>query len=149
MNPVNSLDGDASASEILSGKIAYSNGNRLVGTMSNNGAIQGNITTKNQQYTIPSGYHDGSGYVQIDSTEQSKIIAGNIKSGVEILGVTGTYSGEGGTGQSKVATPYTTSQVITADVGYDYLTQVTVNAIYYNESANAYGTTVTIGTVAP
>lgn len=142
-------DGDASASEILSGKIAYSNGNRLVGTMSNNGAIQGNITTKNQQYTIPSGYHDGSGYVQIDSTEQSKIIAGNIKSGVEILGVTGTYSGEGGTGQSKVATPYTTSQVITADVGYDYLTQVTVNAIYYNESANAYGTTVTIGTVAP
>lgn len=142
-------DGDASASEILSGKIAYANGNKLTGTMTNNGAIQGNITTKTQQYTIPSGYHDGSGYVQIDSTEQSKIIAGNIKSGVEILGVTGTYSGEGGTGQSKVATPYTTSQVITADVGYDYLTQVTVNAIYYNESANAYGTTVTIGTVAP
>ena len=142
-------DGDASASEILSGKIAYANGNRLVGSMTNNGAVTGNITTKAQQYTIPSGYHDGSGYVQIDSTEQGKIIAGNIKSGVEILGVTGSYTGEGGTGQSKTATPYTTSQVITADEGYDFLTQVTVNAIYYNESANAYGTTVTIGTVAP
>lgn len=142
-------DGDVSASEILSGKIAYSNGNRLVGTMTNNGAIQGDITTKAQQYTIPSGYHDGSGYVQIDTTEQAKIIASNIKDGVQILGVTGTYSGEGVTAQAKTVTPYTTQQVVLPDSNYDYLSQVTVEAIAYTETPNAYGTTVTIGTVAP
>lgn len=140
---------DVSASEILSGKIAYGNGNRIVGTMTNNGAISGNISTVAQQYTIPSGYHDGSGHVQIDSTEQAKIIAGNIKDGVQILGVTGNYTGEGVTAQAKTVTPYTTQQVVLPDANYDYLSQVTVEAIAYTETPNAYGTTVTIGTVAP
>lgn len=140
---------DVSASEILAGKIAYANGNQIVGTMVNNGAIAGNITTKAQQYTIPVGYHDGSGYVQIDTTEQAKIIASNIKDGVQILGVTGSYSGEGVTAQAKTATPYTTAQTILPDAGYDYLSQVTVSAIAYTETPNSYGTTVTIGTVAP
>lgn len=142
-------DADVTASEILSGKIAYANGNKITGTMVNNSAIQGNITTKAQQYLIPAGYHDGSGYVQIDTTEQAKIIASNIKAGVQILGVTGDYSGEGATAQAKTVTPYTTAQTILPDAGYDYLSQVTVNAIAYSETPNSYGTTVTIGTVAP
>lgn len=142
-------DADVTASEILSGKVAYANGNRITGTMVNNSAIQGNITTKAQQYLIPAGYHDGSGYVQIDTTEQAKIIANNIKAGVQILGVTGDYSGEGATAQAKTVTPYTTAQTILPDAGYDYLSQVTVNAIAYSETPNSYGITVTIGTVAP
>lgn len=142
-------DADVTASEILSGKVAYANGNRITGTMVNNSAIQGNITTKAQQYLIPAGYHDGSGYVQIDSTEQAKIIANNIKDGVQILGVTGTYTGEGATSQAKTVTPYTTSQVVLPDANYDFLSQVTVNAIAYTETPNSYGITVTIGTVAP
>lgn len=142
-------DADVTASEILLGKTAYANGNKVTGTMPNNQAIAGNITTKAQQYTVPLGYHDGSGYVQIDTTEQAKIIAGNIKSGVEILGVVGDYSGETVTAQSKTATPYTTAQTILPDANYDYLSQVTVEAIYYNEAPNSYGVTVTIGTVAP
>lgn len=141
-------DADVTASEILAGKIAYANGNKVTGTMVNNSAIQGNITTKAQQYLIPAGYHDGSGYVQIDTTEQAKIIASNIKAGVQILGVTGDYSGEGATAQAKTVTPYTTAQTILPDAGYDYLSQVTVNAIAYSETPNSYGTTVTIGTVA-
>lgn len=100
-------------------------------------------------YTIPAGYHDGSGTVRVAPTEAAKIIPGNIKEGVEVLGVTGTYTGEGVTAQVKTATPYTTAQAILPDAGYDYLSQVNVEAIYYNESANAFGTTVTIGTVAP
>ena len=142
-------DADASASEILATKTAYVNGNKLTGTMPNNGAVAGTITDKDTPYTIPQGYHDGSGTVAIDSTDKAKIIADNIKDGVVILGVTGTYTGEGVTAQAKTATPYTTAQTIIPDTGYDYLSQVTVEAIYYNESANAYGTTVTIGTVAP
>lgn len=141
-------DADASASEILLSKTAYVNGNKLTGTMPNNGAVSGTIDDLTP-YTIPAGYHDGSGSVAIDSTEAAKIIAANIKEGVEILGVTGTYSGEGVRAQAKTATPYTTQQTILPDSGYDYLSQVTVEAIYYNEVANAYGTTVEIGTVAP
>lgn len=118
--------------------------------MPNRGGASGTISTVDGTYSIQQGYHDGSGSVSIDSTEQAKIIAGNIKSGVEILGVTGTYEGEGGTYQTKTATPYTTQQVILPDSGYDGLTQVTVEAIAYEETDNAAGgKTATIGTVAP
>lgn len=138
-------DATASADEILSGQIAYANGNKITGTMANNGGVTGTISTKAGQYTVPEGYHDGSGKVSISTTEQNKIIAGNIKSGIVILGVTGTYAGESVSAQAKTATPTTTQQVITPDANFDYLSQVTVNAIPYVESANQYGTTVTIG----
>ena len=142
-------DATASASEILSGQTAYGSSGKITGTMTNNGAIAENISTKSQVVTIPNGYHDGSGTVQIDSTEQAKIVADNIKEGIQILGVTGTYTGEGVTAEAKTATPYTTQQVILPSANVDYLSQVTVEAIAYSETPNQYGTTVTIGTVAP
>lgn len=142
-------DATATASEILATKTAYVNGNKLTGTMANNGGASGVIDDVNDVYSIASGYHDGSGTVEIDATEKAKIIASNIKDGVEILGVVGNYSGESATAQSKTVTPYTTSQVVLPDANYDYLSQVTVNAIAYSETPNTYGTTVTIGTVAP
>lgn len=142
-------DATALEAEILSGKTAYARGAKLTGTMANRGAVTGTISTVAGTYTIQSGYHDGSGTVAIDSTEQAKIIASNIKNGVEILGVTGSYTGEGVPTQSKTATPYTTAQVVLPDAGYN-LSQVNINAIKYVESANsAGGVTVTIGDVAP
>lgn len=151
----NTYDSDTSedtavASEILATKTAHARGTALVGTMPNRGAVTGTIATKAGSYAIPQGYHDGSGNVSIDTTEQAKIIADNIKEGVEILGVTGTYTGEGVTAQAKTATPYTTPQTVLPDAGYDYLSQVTIGAIKYVETQNAAGgVTVTIGDVAP
>lgn len=143
-------DATATAAEILNTKTAYVNGVKLTGSMPNRGSVSGTISTKAGTYAIQQGYHDGSGSVGISSTEQAKIIAGNIKSGIQILGVTGTYSGEAVNVRAATATPYTTSQTILPGTGYDYLSQVTVSAIAYTETDNAAGgKTVTIGTVAP
>lgn len=143
---VNSQDATAQVAELLTGKTAYARGAKLTGTMPNNGGVTGTISTVAGQYTIAQGYHDGSGKVSIDSTEQAKIIPSNIKQGVEILGVTGTLETSGSvTAQTKSVTPSTQQQVVLPDAGYDYLSQVTVAAIPYNESPNsAGGTTVTI-----
>lgn len=141
-------DDTAAAAEILSGRTAHARGALLTGTMANNGAVAGAIATKSQEYTVPQGYHDGSGKVAIDATEQAKIIAGNIKNGIQILGVTGTYGGETIDVQAKSVTPGVAQQVVTPDAGYDYLSQVTVAAIPYVETDNAAGgKTVTIAGV--
>ena len=139
-------DDTATSSEILATKTAHARGTALTGTMTNNGGVTGTISTKAGQYTIPQGYHDGSGKVSISSTEQAKIIAGNIKSGVVILGVTGSYGGESVTAQAKNASPSFSAQTITPDSGYDYLSQVSISAISVTYADNsAGGKTVTIG----
>lgn len=146
---VDSTDATAAVAEILSGKTAYARGQKLTGTMKNNGAVSGTISSKEEEYTVPLGYHDGSGKVRIDATEQAKIIPENIREGITILGVEGTMSGtEEVKPQAKTVTPSKEQQVVLPDSeqGYNYLSQVTVNAIPYNESENsAGGTTVTIG----
>ena len=144
-------DANATASEILSGRTAYVNKNKITGEMTNNGAVSGTISTKAGTYTVPAGYHSGLGTVGISSTEQAKIIAGNIKAGIEILGVTGSYSGEAVEVTSVSVTPYLTSQTILPPSGYDYISQVNVAPIYYSESpaAQGGGIVVTIGQVAP
>ena len=146
-------DATAVAAEILSGKTAYKAGQELTGTMPNRGSQTGSITTKAGTVTIQQGYHDGGGSVGIDSAEQAKLIATNIREGITILGVEGTMSGSEGVSATQASvTPYTTSQTITpADLGdYNSITQINVAAIAYNESDNAAGgVTVTIGTVDP
>lgn len=139
-------DDTATVAEILATKTAHARGTALTGTMTNNGGVTGTISTKAGQYTIPQGYHDGSGKVSISSTEQAKIIAGNIKSGIVILGVTGTYGGESVTAQAKDASPSFSAQTITPDSGYDYLSEVSISAISVTYADNsAGGKTVTIG----
>ncbi|MBR6511124.1 MAG: hypothetical protein IKT51_02650 [Phascolarctobacterium sp.] len=136
----NTQDATATAAEILSGKTAYNKANKVTGTMANNGAVSGTISTKAGAYTIPIGYHDGSGKVTIASTEQAKIIANNIRQGVTILGVTGTMSStEGLNAQSKTVTPTAAGFDVAPDSGYNSLASVTVAPIPYVESDNSAG----------
>ncbi len=143
----NTSDATASAAEILKDKTAYKNGKKVTGTMPNNGAVDGKIGAKDEQYTVPQGYHDGSGKVGISDTEKAKLIPENIREGVTVLGVEGTMSGtEDAKPQAKEVTPSTSEQTVLPDSGYNYLSQVVVKAIPYVESENAAGgTTVTIG----
>lgn len=140
-------DATAAAAEILSGKTAYVKGKKVIGTMPNRGAVAGKISTKAGAYTVPQGYHDGSGKVTIDSTEQAKLIPTNIRNGVTVLGVEGTMSGsEDLKPQSKSVTPKATAQTVLPDEDYNCLSQVEVAAIPYAVSDNTSGgRTVTIG----
>lgn len=84
-------DADAVAGNILSGKTAFGASGEIEGSMANNGSTDGTISTKAGTVTIPAGYTSG-GTVSISSTEQAKVIASNIKSGVTLLGVAGSLA---------------------------------------------------------
>lgn len=141
-------DATAAAGEILSTKTAYVAGAKVTGSMPNIGQQSGAISTKAGSVSISAGYHDGSGKVTIETNEQAKIVPGNIKEGVTILGVTGSFSSTSGVkAQSKTVKPSTSVQTISPDgPTYNYLSSVTVEAIPYAETDNASGgKTVTIG----
>ena len=55
--------GTATADQILSGQTAWVDGSKITGTMTNRGAVSGSISTSGGTYTIPAGYHNGSGKV--------------------------------------------------------------------------------------
>lgn len=148
------FDSDTSAdtlqiAEALSGKTFHARGTAYTGTMPNNGGVTGTISTKAGTYTVPQGYHDGSGSVAIAAAEQAKIVAGNIKSGVTILGVEGTYGGEAISAGAVSVTPKLTAQtILPTSISKDYISQVDVAAITVTYSDNAAGgKTVTIGAV--
>lgn len=147
-NDVNSQDATASVAEIIEGKTAYVRGKKLTGTMPNKGSVKGSISKLSDKFSIAMGFHDGSGAVEISSDEKEKLIPGNIKQGVTVLGVEGTLepSSDISVQANKQVTPTFSSQTVTPDATYDYLAQVTVNAIPVTETDNAAGgKTLTIG----
>ena len=82
---------DITSADVLTGKTAFGASGSVSGGMANNGSTSGTISTKAGTVSIPAGYTSG-GTVSISSTEQNKIIASNIKSGVTLLGVSGSLS---------------------------------------------------------
>ena len=88
--------------------------------------------SQDAQYINADDGYDGLGTVTIegvDHTVDSDIRSENIKAGVDILGVLGNYSGESVTYQSKEVDPTTSEQNISADAGYDALSNVKVKAV--------------------
>lgn len=84
-------EADAVAGNVLTGKVFIGPNGQDTGSMANNGSTSGTISTKAGTVNIPAGYTSG-GTVSISSTEQAKVIAGNIKSGVTLLGVSGSLT---------------------------------------------------------
>lgn len=82
---------DITSEHVLTGHTAFGASGSVSGGMSNNGSTSGTISTKAGTVSIPEGYTTG-GTVSISSTEQNKIIASNIKSGVTLLGVAGSLA---------------------------------------------------------
>ena len=80
---------DISSSDVLTGKTAFGASGSVSGGMANNGSTGGDISSGT--VAIPAGYTSG-GTVKISDAEQAKIIAGNIKSGVTILGQAGSLT---------------------------------------------------------
>lgn len=65
---------DAAAGDVLAGKtIVAADGTEVEGTMTNRGAVSKTLdaTSGNQSYTVPAGYHNGSGTVAITLEEKS------------------------------------------------------------------------------
>ena len=84
-------EADAVAGNVLTGKVFIGPNGQDTGSMANNGNTSGNISTKAGTVTIPAGYTTG-GTVSISYNEQQKLVQGNIKNGVNILGVQGSLT---------------------------------------------------------
>ena len=86
LNSLNSLlsQTNATADKILSGYKAYSGGNLLTGTMANRGAVNSSLNCGGS-YTIPAGYHNGSGKITANSLASQTTgtaTANNLSNGV-------------------------------------------------------------------
>lgn len=114
-----------------------------ISSITKRGAVAGTISEKSEQYIIPSGYHNGSGTVEISPDEQSKIIAENIKNGVTILGVAGSASGEI---YSVIAVTYPEGSVCTCTNGTKTLTaKDTSGKALFNVTVGEWTVTATDG----
>lgn len=135
----------AEAAEVLAGRTFAKGAQVQTGTMPDNSGTNVEISTT-APVAIPRGYTDGAAKAKIADGELAKLIPANIKEGVTILGVEGGYGADDISSQHKSATPTFEQQEITPDVGYTFLTNVTVAPITVSRADNdAGGVTVTIG----
>jgi hypothetical protein len=145
-------DATADPASVKDGETFYADGEKKEGSMPVNGDVSGTISTKDGTVAIPAGHTTG-GTVGLSSTEKAKLIPGNIRQGVTVLGVTGAMSpSEGVNAQSKTVTPDKSQQVVQPDPGYTHLAQVIVGAIpaeyVTTTDANAVAADLTKGKTA-
>ena len=90
------------ASDVLTGKVfTDANGKVTTGTMANNGAVTQTLSTSTTSYTIPKGYHSGTGKVSITletksatPTKSSQTItptSGKVLSSVTVAAIPSEY----------------------------------------------------------
>ena len=145
----------AGAGDILSGKTAYVNGNKVAGTMPNRGAVTQALNCGGS-YTIPVGYHNGSGKVAANSLASqtaANAVAGNILkdktawvNGNKITGTIPSLAGSTITPSSAQQTvacsgKYMSGNIIVKAADLKNIVQINPkNRIGWAESAMEYGT---------
>lgn len=92
-------DATAIAADILTGKTAYASQGKITGTMANKGAVSPAALSAGGSYTIPQGYHNGSGKVtaqslssQTSGTATASDILNGLTAWVNGSKLTGTYT---------------------------------------------------------
>ena len=142
---VDASNATAEAAEVLVGRTFGKGAEMQTGSMPDNSGQ--NIEISSHGGTpIPKGYSDGSSVANLSDSEIAKLVAGNIKEGVTILGVEGDYGADDISSQSKTVTPTFEKQTINPDPEYTFLSSVEVEAIKVDRYDNeAGGVTVTIG----
>ena len=124
----------AQASQVLATKVFVdSSGSNVAGTMPNNGAVSQTISITSPSYTVPSGYHSGSGVVSIVPEEKSAIPSAASQ---EIIPTSGKVLSKVIVGA--IPSPYYDVSGVTATVD-----QVVAGASFITSSGELIGGTMT------
>ena len=116
--------GTAATSQILSGKTAWVGGSQITGTMADNGAVAPGVLSAGGSYTIPAGYHNGSG--KVTAKDLASQTAGTAGAAQVLNGKTAWVGGSQITGT--MADNGAVSQTLPANGSY------TIPAGYHNGS---------------
>lgn len=128
------LTGDAAASNVLSGKTFYNTTTtKQTGSMTNNGAVSQALNC-GESYTVPEGYHNGSGTVTANSlASQTGVDSG--KTAIDALHVQSGY--QGWVNGNKISGSYN-PVIATTIVPGTTPSQVTKNNTYNISTNNGY-----------
>lgn len=138
--------GTASQAHVLTGKtFTNSSGVGLSGSMPNKGAVSGSISTSGGSYTIPAGYHNGSGKVtgptlaalvgtNVTLENAANLLTGNTAYGKNGTKYTGSMANKTGTANYSVTPSLASSNV--------YM-PIPANG-YYNTSNKVYASYATM-----
>lgn len=104
-----------------------------VESIAENGAVSKKLDASATSYTVPAGYHNGSGTVSIELEEKTVTANGDVTpTAGKVLSKVTVNVENAPTLQTKTVTPTKSEQSVTPDEGYDGLSQVTVGAIPAN-----------------